>query len=422
MMGGTFTGTMPNSSDRKEVTGVRFESALEKKKRQQQLKRQQQQQQQQEEEEARARAAADARRKEEEEEERAAAAAMALQHAQTNQLQASLATNLSKISVSGGASYSSNSNNSNIKIGGSHPTDSINQATYDFRAHDKEYIQAMEAAEYVAELIAQQAQEQHERDTKGPLGLGLWPKAHHLMGKVEKRWEEQTSQIVTTIRSVTTTKQQQQSSTTKNIGDNAGTQPSISTTTTTTTSSVTPESPQFSGQDLAMAFEGHTLPPQSQQQHLEGGDPSSMTAPSWTQQQQQQQPREEAAPAWCRNLQQQHAQQQQQPPRYGFASRSSSIVDHGLDYRNAEYSSGVSNNSSSSSSNNNKTASAVMGASLVGGVAGLVLAGPVVGVLGAAGVAYQAATKDGMISKSLRTAGSATSTVVSAAAQAITRK
>lgn len=69
-------------------------------------------------------------------------------------------------------------------------------------------------------------------------------------------------------------------------------------------------------------------------------------------------------------------------------------------------------------SNNNTPPSkgaSVMGASVVGGVAGLMLMGPLVGVVAAGGVAYAAGTKEGPVGSILRGTGSLAATAGGAA-------
>ena len=62
-----------------------------------------------------------------------------------------------------------------------------------------------------------------------------------------------------------------------------------------------------------------------------------------------------------------------------------------------------------------KKSAAVVGASVVGAVAGLVAVGPIVGIIGAAGAAYAAGTKEGIVGDAMRGTGSLAAKAGSAA-------
>lgn len=81
---------------------------------------------------------------------------------------------------------------------------------------------------------------------------------------------------------------------------------------------------------------------------------------------------------------------------------------------NANHNNNVNTNVNTGVSNNTNQApgkgAAVMGASVVGGVAGLMLVGPLVGVVAAGGAAYAAGTKEGPVGSILRGTGSLAAT------------
>jgi len=276
-------------------------------------------------------------------------------------------------------------------------------ATYDINAHDKVYIQALEAAEYAEEVLKEQLRLKKEKEQKRQ-ELPLVKAMQKFQATVEP-WQLKAKAISESTRS---TLESTRSMTLGGLGAKSPPPQQQVPSTRAPAAAAVPTGPQFSGQDLSMAFEGRPAPVAPAPTGLVGAAPP----PPYPQRQQQpgafhNSRGEEEAPEWLR-------QKAYPPPPPQPYARGPTTVDYGLgppSYTN-------NNNHNSGSNSNNKTAGNIMGASALGGVAGLLLAGPVVGLIGAAGIAYGAATGDGFVAKTLRTVGGGVAAASSAVQKA----